>query len=105
MLTSLKIERQRYGKGHLEITKNELYLIHLGSVFKKTLIKSVIKMYIYYSAIKQGIRNVTFPAYKKYDNDDIYNVTSPKIAILNGISLRHYNFRIIENLVLFLTDI
>ena len=60
-------------------------------------------MYICYSAIKQGIRNVTFPADKKYDNDDIYNVTSPKIAVLSGISLRH--FRIIENLVLFLTNI
>jgi hypothetical protein len=43
--------------------------------------------------------------YKKYDDDDIYNVTSLKNAILNGISLRNYNFRIIENLVLFLTDI
>jgi hypothetical protein len=77
----------------------------LGSVFKKKLIKSVIKMYICYSAIKQGMRNVTFPAYKKYDDDDMYNVTSSKNAALNGISLRHYNFRIIENLVLFLTDI
>ena len=62
-------------------------------------------MYTCYSAIKQGIRNVTFLAYKKYDDDDIYNVTSSKNAILNGISLRNYNFRIIDNLVLFLTDI
>ena len=48
---------------------------------------------------------MTFPAYKKYDDDDIYNVTSSKNALLNGISLINYNFRIIENLVLFLTDI
>jgi hypothetical protein len=40
------------------------------------------------------MRNVTFLAYKKYDDDDIYNVTSSKNAILNGISLRNYNFRI-----------